>query len=204
MKYLPSALILAVLLPGVAGADSIWDRREPRSAFLFYDNRARRIGDLLTVVILETTDIANNDQKQMSKDTKAGSIFNFKGSTKGGKLARDGQVDFDASGSSTRSFDSKSQLSIDQRFTDRMSVIVIDVLPNGNLVVEGFKQVVVGGEVRTIRISGIVRPIDISLANSVLSQAIANFQITYLGNGPTSRYVKQGYLGRIFNFIWPF
>jgi flagellar L-ring protein FlgH len=204
MKFLPFTLIIVVLLPSVAGADSIWDRREPRSAYLFYDNRARRIGDLLTVVILETTGIANNDQKQLSKDTKAGSVFNFKGATKGGKMSRDGQVDFDASGSSTRSFDSKSQLSIDQSFTDKMSAIVIDVLPNGNLVVEGFKQVIVGGEVRTIRISGIVRPIDISLANLVLSQAIANFQITYLGNGPTSRYVNQGWLGRVFNYIWPF
>ena len=70
--------------------------------------------------------------------------------------------------------------------------------------VEGNKRVVVSGEERIIRISGIVRPIDISLTNTVSSTTLANFAISYTGKGPQSRFTNQNYLSKILNYVWPF
>jgi len=80
---------------------------------------------------------------------------------------------------------------------------VIDVFPNGNLVVEGFRRQTVAGDARMMRVSGIVRPDDISLTNIVLSPAIANLQIEYIGTGPEMHFVNQGYVSKLMNFLWP-
>src|SRR5438132_1423141 len=106
MKGLHLCLALVVLefLLGQSPADSIWDRREPRSAFLFNDSRARRVGDSLIIVIQEVTDINQSDQRKMNKQTKASSLFNFKGSSKAGKLSRDATINMSTSGEADRSF----------------------------------------------------------------------------------------------------
>jgi flagellar L-ring protein precursor FlgH len=202
IRWLSLATLIA-LSPLAVHGDSIWERRDPR-ALLFVDSRARRVGDVLSIVIQETTGIAHKDELQTSKDTAMGGILSYKGDSSSGKGSRAGALDFSVSGSSTRSFDGKSQYNIDHSFADQVGVTVIDVLPNGNLVVEGLRRITVGPEERTIRISGIVRPNDISLANTVVSQAVANFQITYVGKGAETRFSTQGYWGRALNILWPF
>ncbi len=205
MKRFSWAIVSAgiVLAPGTNRADSIWQRREPRSAFLFVDERARRLGDVLTVQIQEQTDIGNKDERQLNKTASASGVFTFKGSTQGGKSTRSGTVDFEPSGSSQRAFDGSSAYTVGRSFTDTMSVTVIDVLPNGNLVIEGFRRQIVTGDERVMRVTGIVRPDDISLANTVLSQFVANLQISYVGKGTESHWVNQGYAGKLFNWVWP-
>lgn len=198
------ALCANAFFVGVASADDIWDRRDHRAAHLFIDDRARRVGDNLTVIIVEATDIANSDARKMAKATKAGGIFNFKGSTQAGKTSRDGVLNFDTSGSSNRTFDGSSNYTTDQKLQDKVTVTVIDVLPNGNLVIEGFRRRLISGEDRVIRLSGVVRPNDIGGSNTVLSQSIANFQVTYTGKGPESKFSNQGYLSKALNVLWPF
>ena len=188
-----------------ADADSIWDRREPRAAYLFEDTRARRVGDLLTIVVREITDINESDQRQMRKESKAGGIFNFKGNVKAGKvLARDATVSMDTSGSANRRFDGRADYTSDRRFLDRMTVTVIDVQPNGNLVIEGCRRRTLTGEDRLLRVSGVVRPVDIGSGNTIQSQSIANFQVTYEGRGPESSFSNQGWVSRFLNVVWPF
>ena len=187
-----------------AGADSLWAKRDARSAYLFIDNRARRVGDLLTVVIAETTGIDNKDERQMSKSESGSATFNFTGSSSAGQLARDAKVSMETSGSANRAFDGKSLYNVGQSFQDRMTVVVIDVLPNGNLVIEGYRKRFVSGEERVICVTGQVRPIDISILNTVLSQSIANFNIRYLGRGPETRFTNQNYFGCFLNYVWPF
>ncbi len=196
--------VLCAALPHAA-ADSIWDRREPRSAFLFEDLRARRVGDLLTIVVRETTDINESDQRQLRKESKAGGLFNFKGSTKAGKfLARDATISMDTSGSANRRFDGRADYTSDRRFVDRMTVTVVDVQPNGNLVIEGCRRRKVSGEERLLRVTGVVRPADIGQGNVIQSQSIANFQVTYDGRGPESSYSNQGWVSKFLNYVWPF
>src|SRR5262245_22124975 len=122
---LPRLAALAVIgLCGVlspAVPDSVWDRHNPRAAFLFADNRARRVGDLLTIVVRETTDINESDQRQLRKEAKAGGFFDFKGATKAGKLlSRDATVTMETSGSANRRFDGRADYTSDRRFIDRM------------------------------------------------------------------------------------
>lgn len=193
-----------MLTPGIAHADSIWSRREPQSAFLFVDARARHIGDVLTVQIQEDTAIGNSDQRQLSKTATASDVFSFKGSTQGGNSKRSGTVDFEPSNNAQRAFNGSSAYTVGRTITDNMSVTVIDVLPNGNLVIEGFRRQIVTGDQRLMRISGIVRPDDILLTNTVLSQAIANLQISFVATGTETHFVDQGWMGKLFNWIWPF
>jgi flagellar L-ring protein precursor FlgH len=107
-------------------------------------------------------------------------------------------------GSTQRNFNGSAQLTSDRRFLDRITVMVVDVLPNGNLVIEGYRSRIVGGERRDLRITGIVRPADIGAQNTVESRFVANFRITYIGHGPSSRFIEQGWLGRVWNALWPY
>jgi flagellar L-ring protein precursor FlgH len=197
------ALIGGLIVLSCANADSIWDRREPRSAFLFYDSRPRRIGDVVTIIIQETTGINNTDQHKLNRATNAAGTFNFKGDSAAQKNTRSASADFSAQGTANRGFQGNSAFTINQVFTDRMSVIVVDVLPNGNLVVEGFRKRYLDREERIIRITGIVRPIDILLDNTVFSQFVADLEISYVGKGPDTKFTNQNYFSRILNLLWP-
>ncbi len=200
-----ASLVIAVACTSrSARADSLWDRRAPRTTYLFADNRARRVGDLLTIVVRETTDIDHRDKRQMNKNTATGGIFKFKGSAVDTVTSRAASADLDSSTSSQRTFDSKAEFSSAQQFTDRMTVVVIDVLPNGNLLIEGKRRRNVSGEDRAMCVSGLVRPDDIGPGNMVQSERVANFQITYDGRGQESAYTNNGWLGRIMNHYWPF
>lgn len=198
-----AVLACLAFLPAVYG-DSLWDRRDARAAPLFSDTRARQVGDLLTVVISESTSVNERDQVQLRKEAKAGGLFNFKGNTAAGKLARDATVNMESGGSANRRFDGSSDVQNNRRFGDRMTVAVVDVQPNGNLVVEGRRKRQIGWETRTLRLTGVVRPIDIGSGNTIQSQSIANFQIGYEGHGPETNFTTQGYLSRALNYLWPF
>lgn len=189
---------------GLLRADSIWAKRSPRYGFLFIDNRARQLGDQLILILSETTAIGQREQRQNSKATSISDKFAFKGKTASDGTSRSGEASMDASNESSRQFSGTAGLQSSRVYTDRMAVTVVDVLPNGNLVVEGHRIRVIFGERRILRVTGIVRPADLSPANTVFSEAVANFKIEYLGLGVDSEWVNQGWFGRFWNFVWPF
>jgi flagellar L-ring protein precursor FlgH len=202
-RYGLLALVAGMLALSYASADSIWDRRTPQAGFLFTDSRPRRIGDVVTIIIQETTGINNSDQHKLNRAANAAGTFNFKGDSAAQKNSRSASADFSASGTSNRGFQGTSSFTINQVFTDRMSVTVVDVLPNGNLVVEGFRKRYLDREERLIRITGIVRPIDVLLDNTIFSQFVANLEISYVGKGPDTKFTNQNYFSRILNLLWP-
>jgi flagellar L-ring protein precursor FlgH len=206
MKQRLLVLLIFVLLFGLsyASADHLWDRRVPNGAYLFMDNKARRVGDLLTIVIREGTNIENREQRNNEKKTKTNWLFNFAGSTTGNIGGRTASANATNDVESQRKLDGTAQYTSDRKFTDRMTVTVIQVLPNGNLVIEGTRDQTLQGENRTIKISGVVRPQDIGTGNTIESSYIANFQVTYRGKGIESAYTQQGWLGLIMNKLWPF
>ncbi len=179
-----------------------FDLGSPRSApaHLFQDNRARRVGDILTVAIDESTNANEREQRALDKNNATKAIFNFPKKPTGGSSSADLQF----SNSSSRNFNGSAQLTSDRRFIDRMTVTVVDVLPNGNLVIEGYRSRMVAGEQRVLRITGIVRPTDIGQQNTVESHFVASFHISYLGKGPESSFTNQGWFSRMINRIWPF
>jgi flagellar L-ring protein FlgH len=191
-------VLVPILAGGMLGslgslhADNIWDRRDPRYANLFQDNKARNIGDILTVVINETTAANEREARAQDKSNSANGTINAFGGAS------------ESNGSFRRRFNGSAQLTTDRRFQDRLAVTVVDVMPNGNLVVEGFRSRVVAGEERVLKITGVVRAQDIGAGNAVQSTSLANARVSYLGRGPMSRSVNQNFLGRVMNRIWPF
>ncbi|HYV38339.1 MAG TPA: flagellar basal body L-ring protein FlgH [Gemmataceae bacterium] len=207
MKSLAFALSLFVLASAAetAQAQSLWDRRDPQFANLFMDTRARYPGDLLTIVINESTEFEGTEKKELDTQTNTNAALAAKGNYSVGKLtARDFAAAFDGSAASGRKFDGKANNSIDRRLLDRMTVTVVGVLPNGNLVVEGRRARVITNETRILVVSGVVRPLDIGPYNTIQSQFIADFRVVYEGKGPESRFTNQGWLGKVMNYVWPF
>lgn len=203
--WFPLILTVGAAIAASEGrADSIWDRRDPTRAYLFVDSRARRVGDLLTIVIREATDIDEKEKRALEKTTESGGLFKYNAKATDGAGSHGASMDFDASGSSTRKFDGKSEFSSQRELEDRMTVTVVDVLPNGNLLIEGSRRRVISGEQRLLRVSGMVRPIDIAAGNIVESQFVANFQLDYRGKGAQSKFTNQGWLNRVVNHVWPF
>jgi flagellar L-ring protein precursor FlgH len=206
-KWIRFGLIAASAVPYSEGfADSIWDRRDPRSGYLWMDNRARRVGDTLTVTINETTGATNTEQRSLKKDTAASGKFDFSGATgnAGSATNKVYSANVTADNSTDRTFQGSANFQTNRQLTDAMQVTVIDVLPNGNLVIEGLRTRNVADENRLMRVSGVVRPNDIDISNTISSQVIANFLIDYVGGGPESRFTAQGWMGRFTNKIWPY
>jgi flagellar L-ring protein precursor FlgH len=198
-------LLLAAVAPGQLEAQTLWDRRDPNMATLFHDYRARNIGDVLTVFIEETTGSGAQETRQMEKKTNSEVTATGTGSTSGlSGVLRSFGYGLDLATGSDRKFEGNNNSTIDRKFTDRMSFIVVNVLPNGNLIVEGYRQRMITREMRILRLQGIVRPADIGPYNTLQSQFLADLRITYEGKGPESSYTNNGWGGRIFNKLWPF
>jgi flagellar L-ring protein FlgH len=204
----PRILALTCAVAGLCGqhacADSLWVRADPNSAYLFADTRARRQGDLLTVLIQENTGINNNDQRSLDKTSASGGNFTMTGSTTGVTNSPVTGAALAASGGTNRSFTGAAQYQSNRVFTDHLTVTVVEVRPNGDLVIDGWRRFVVSGEERVLRVSGVVRPIDIDLGNTVESQYIANFKAIYQGKGQESKFMNHGWLGQALNTLWPF
>jgi len=207
MYRLPCALVFVIaVVPMFAHADSIWERRNVGSAYLFVDTRARRLGDLVTIAIAENTGIQNKDERDASKATNAGGTFNFAGGISGTSSGanRVAAANLSTNGTSQRGITGKSSYNVNQLFTDSVTATVVQVLPNGNLVVEGYRKRIVGQEVRTLKVSGVIRSIDIGPGNVIQSSYVAEFHITYLGKGDQSSFSNAGWFGRAINHLWPF
>ncbi len=196
---LVAAALAASALPTL-GADSLWERRDPRHAHLFQDNRSRNVGDLVTVLITETT--VANEREQRALDKSSNGTGSMQGSGQG-TVGPSREFNFGLTSAFGRQFNGNAQMTSNRVFTDRLAATVVDVMPNGNLVIEGYRSRVVAGEERVLRITGVIRPADVGVGNLVASQSVANFRISYLGRGPESRTVNQNYLGRLMNAATP-
>ena len=185
----------------IVGAQSIWQQHNPRFANFFHDSRAYDVGDLLTVVIDENTDVQKRDQRALDKSSDEAINFNFASASSGGTPT---SASLNVAGDSSRAFDGNSQFRVAQAFSDRIAVRVVGVLPNGNLVISGIRRRVISDEVRELRLSGVVRPIDVFLDNSVRSSFVADLDIQYLSCGSESHFINHGWFGKALNRVWPF
>jgi len=193
-------LIAAVIIiaAGTAGADSIWAKRDINKAWTYTDDIARKVGDVLTILVTENSTIDNKAKRDLKKDTDKTIAFN-------GKLGNFADLgEFGTDATSANELKSKADYKDERKFVDRMTVVVIDIMPNGNLVVSGKRQRDLGGDVQTIEISGIVRPSDIKFDNTVKSEQVADFCIMSKNTGVAAPYTRPGFLGSILDVIWPF
>jgi flagellar L-ring protein precursor FlgH len=183
-------------------ADSIWSKRSKNARSAYTDDVARSIGDILTIRISEDSTVDNKAKRDLSKQTsRSGSLFGIK-ETVGNLIPEMPEITMEMQGSN--SLTSKADSKDERKYTDSITVVVIDILPNRNLVVAGQRSRNIAGDIQTLEASGIVRPSDISFLNTISSRQVANFRILTHNAGISAPYTKPGWLGQIFDALWPF
>ena len=177
-------LPVAFMEPEVRSANSLWSRRNQG---LFYDRRARKVGDIVTVSInindKAQFDNASGRSKQGNAKASLAASLGFSGF---GLAERSGEIagETDLGGS----ISAKGEGSIDrsEKLDLSIAAIVTEVLPDGNLMITGSQEVRVNAEVRILNIAGIVRPLDIGSVNRFFYDKIAEARISYGGRGKIS------------------
>jgi flagellar L-ring protein FlgH len=166
---------------------------------LFEDRRARQVGDTLTVVLDERTAATKRNSASASRRSRVDGGVNSVnrlpviGSLAGAGISAGTDKEFRGQGSSSSSND----------FSGTITVTVVEVLANGNLVVTGEKRLAVGADEEVIRLSGVVNPADLS-SNTVLSSFVAEARIEYRGRGLADDAQQPGVLMRALFKLWPF
>lgn len=189
-----------------ASEASLWSANGNRG--LFQDLRASRIGDLVTVNIVETS---KANKKAGTKSGRESSIDAGISNVMGWETKLD-KIGVPAAFSNTNmfkanmqnSFNGSGETSRDESMTASITARVIDVMPDGNLLIRGTREIRVNNETQFITLSGLIRPSDISPDNTVLSSYIADAKIAYTGRGPVSDKQRPGWLMRAVDFVWPF
>jgi flagellar L-ring protein FlgH len=188
---------------------------QPNSLFsndargFFKDQRAHKVGDILTVMvtIADRAQISNTTARSRASTNQAG-VGGVLGSIFGGAGGGVPGMDIDASGKiSTQSGLSDSGAgSVDRKenLVTQVAAVVTQVLPNGNLVIEGRQEVRVNFEVRDLIVAGIVRPEDIQADNTIPSSKIAEARIAYGGRGQITDVQQPRYGQQIADAILPF
>ncbi len=191
--------VVAALIIGVTSfmpitrvsADSLWSDAAPTS-ILFGDQKARAVGDIVTIIVSETSTVA-----------RTGSASNTKSAT-GTTEKGTGLLSFvpESGSNENDSFSAKGSLNNTNKVTARITAKVIEVKPNGNLVISGTQNIKQNGESQTIVISGQIRPTDILADNTVYSSSLADAKINVSGNGAISSKQRQGILTQIWNWLF--
>jgi len=161
---------------------------------LYADQRARQVGDTVTVNLVERTDATKSSSTSSGKET---SLSLPTGTFLGRPL------DFSTSLSGSQDFEGKGASSQSNRLSGSITVTVHEVLPNGNLRVRGEKWMTLNQGEEFIRVAGMIRPRDIGPDNSVPSFRLADARITYSGKGTLADANQIGWLGRLFQIISP-
>jgi flagellar L-ring protein precursor FlgH len=196
-----SLLVLTICSTACTQAGSIWARRDKDMSDIYADDVARNIGDVLTILVSENSKVDNKAKRDLKRETDRSSTFN-------GELNIDHLLPsipgFTMQAKSTNDLKSTADYKDERRFADAITVVVVDILPNRNLIVMGTRNRNISGDIQIIEVSGIVRPSDIAFDNTVESKRVADFRIITRHGGISAPYTRPGWLGRIFDVLWPF
>jgi len=169
---------------------------------LFSDVKARRVGDIITVNLQENTRATKSAGTSTSKETEAtvNPIIGL-----GGNTLNIGSESIQLGIDTTNEFEGDSSANQSNNLTGSISVTVVQVLANQNLLVRGEKWLTLNNGDEYIRLTGVVRPADVSPTNEIVSTKIANARIQYSGTGSFATSQKEGWLSGFFSSeYWPF
>src|ERR1700732_1682825 len=183
-------------------ANSLW--RNGARAF-FKDQRAHQIGDLLTVTvnITDQANFANETQRNRTSKEDSG-VTDFLGAKTLGAQAQKVLPGRFLQTDSTSQYDGKGSIQRQESLTTNVAAVVTQMLPNGNLVVEGKQEIRVNFEIRELIVAGIVRPEDIQSDNTIDSSKIAQARIAYGGRGQLSDVQQPRYGQQVLDVLLPF
>jgi flagellar L-ring protein precursor FlgH len=183
-------------------AGSLWT--ESRGG-LFQDNKGRTVGDIITVVIVENASASKEATTETDRTSSmSAGITNVFGLERqiGSMTGLDPSTLVDAK--ATNDFSGGGKTERKENLVATLTTQVVEVQPNGNLRIEGNKTVTVNSETQIVKLSGLVRPSDVSPRNLVDSKNILNARIAYVGDGVISDKQQQGWLVRALDQVWPF
>lgn len=195
-KYMCASFAKAALAAGAVGialqsgqamADDLF--LADGSSALVSDQRARNVGDLVTVVIYEQSSVVSSAQSGTRKNNS------LSGGLSAGSVNESGSLGFGGD------YSGRAESGRSGRMVAQISVTVDRILPNGDFLISGIQKMHINGEVTDIGIRGRVRQADLTSDNRILSSRIADAQIDYKGKGFVSRGAKPGILTRIFSFL---
>ena len=190
------------LIEGPIHNGSLFNPNHPGS-FLFADQRAMHLGDLVTVRIKEVADAKRGASTQLSRQSdvnfKIGSFFTLLEQIDPSLTKKDMLSAMFANG-----FDGMGQTTRTEHFEATVPSIVREVLPNGNLFIEGQRVILVNAEEHHFYLSGVIRPVDIQGDNSIESSLIADAEIEFTGRGVISEKQSPGWLSRALDYAAPF
>jgi len=169
---------------------------------LFEDLKAKKVGDIITILLSEQT----NASKSASTNTSKESSVDFAAPTLFGRaVTRSGAPILSSSFDGSRDFTGEADSTQSNSLTGNITVTIVEALPNGNLVVRGEKLLTLNQGSERIQFSGIIRTMDVSTDNTVLSTQVANARIIYAGEGVLADANNPGWLTRFFSSgWWPF
>jgi flagellar L-ring protein precursor FlgH len=180
---------------------SLWPADD--HVFFYADRKALRVGDIITIRVIESAKANNTADTDLSRTSSLNAgLSNFFGKQKFLKLFKLG--DELITSSSDNAHQGSGTTTREGELTATLTAIVKDVLPNGNLVVQGTRSVAVNHEEQYITITGVVRPEDVNRDNVVLSTQVADANIAIGGLGVVADKQRSGWGTWIFDFVWPF
>jgi len=195
MKFKRILFLTAILLL-LPFSLRVWSGDFGQSQSLFTDIKANRVGDILTVLIYENSVASTKSETKTKKDNEA--------SASGGPGI--GSLDFiplfGADVASSNSFNGKGENLRNQNLRARMSVTVVTVRENGDLIIKGSRAIGISKDKETMTLTGVVRQRDISAGNTIESYKIADAEINYTGKGAASTASRPGIVMRLINWLF--
>ncbi len=186
---------------------SLWRDGAPLSR-MYRDHRAFAVGDLVTVIVVETSEARRESSTDVSRDTKVSAgVSSFLGMPSHyglPDLYKSGGFQPSVAATTANGFKGSGATKQKDVLRMRVTARVVNVLDDGNLVIEGRRQVNVNHDTQYLFVRGIVRPRDISAENTVSSVALADAQILYGGRGLIASQQRPGWMYRILDAVWPF
>jgi len=192
-------LFFATSLP----ADSLWHEDVAKS--MFADKRAGRVGDLVTILVQESTTATKDNSTSTSKASSIdAAIASFLYSPAASGLLTKGGTMPTLKMNNKSTFDGGGTINNSQQIIASLAVRVVDVLPNKNLILEGTRTSSFSGEQQTIILRGTIRPDDIMANNTVLSFNVADATIKFVSKGTITDSQRKGWFQRFWDKLSPF
>ena len=204
----PSLLLVGLMLTGTVGADSLWKPGLSRNQVT--DKTARAVGDLVTVVVYEKNVInksAKSETKKESADDAKIESFLYgtaTGTTSGSQTLKHKGAYPAMKFSLSNSFKGEGSVANSDDISATFTVRVIDVLPNGNMILEGMRRTAYAGETQDVILRGTVRRLDITGTNKVNSNQIADLSLRYINSGEITDSQRKGWFKRFWDSVSPF
>jgi len=203
LRLVAAILLTTAIFPRTALPQSLWHDDASRS--MFADKRAASVGDIITIIVSETSSASKKNETKTEKNSSlSAAITSFLyPQSAGGFLSHKGKMPA-MSYNSDLKHDGSGNIDDSETVVAKIAVRIVDVLPNRNLVVEGKRETAFSGEHQTIVLRGVVRSDDVASDNTVFSYNVADATIQIIGKGTVTDSQNKGWFTRVWDKLNPF